>query len=710
MFKKIAMLIILLISSATIFISCGIGQKNGIPPSKAKNFIDFAAMDDYSNPIIRGMELDLLPSSNLRWAGDLMDSEDNESVFYTFIRQPDKRFNTQAIYKYGESQFFGVEIIGTGTDKKLKFVFDNTTDNRSVFFETEELVNFKESETKNSIPESIDNFVNLSAGAGYKFLNEEQFSLSNNSIISDDNIIYVFDDELGDNKTHAIYKSTSIVSDHQYIGAELMNDDTPRRIEFFVNNLSSNPEYFYSASDVVFQNQAIQYMPKNTFLDNAAGKTFQLIIENIGTSTLLGDTVETAGDIIHKGITYEYVSEGSSSTAVYKRVGANAFFGVEIDDDKLNFYFDNSSGDPIYWTTSGSVKYQSGTDAIIATRPRNSALSRRVPSDNITTLAGQVPSDGIISMLFDSNKIYVAVKSSVAGQSGTLFTGVFDPLGVIVTRSQISSTAVSNMNSNSLQVVDDKLYIVSRVGDKVKIFNKKGGQLPDKVGYDNEITTTNYVVGASANDEFVIASNGSSESTGKYRKIGKNGFISNPIELKEASIVPSSIAIVFSDIFVAGTSDKMVKVNRVSGNSSIIASLTGSDGKLINIGNVLYIILTNNGATEMYKLMSGYSDKVLGAVLPFDLESVVVDDKYIYATSRVPNSNLLETYVYIVYNTTLIEVAKGDDIDIVGSVTPAIVSLGSELGILIVDVENIGGKNVFRYNNLIVADGPFIMP
>ena len=711
MFKQLGTIIILAIGAITFLNSCGGNDKDATPPSKAKSFIEFANMQGYDNPIIKGMKVDLAPSSDVRWSGDLIDNEDNKSLFYTYVIQPDMSNYTKAVYKYSDNKYFGVEVLGTGDSRSLKFVFDNMSDNKSGFFTAVNAVNFDPADTKNSIPALVDNFTTLVEGGGYKFLDTEPFSMSKNNLVDDDhyNVLYTYDNVLGDNKTHAVYKSSSVVNDDQFIGVELINDSNPRVINFYVNGSSDTPGYFPTAEEVVFINKATQHMPQNSFLDKVAGKKFQLIIENEGVLTMLGGTVETAGDIVDGRVTYKHVSDKSPETAVYQKDGENKFFGVKINEGNLDFYFDNSSSNPVFWTTANDVTFLSGADAILATRIPDSALSPRVTSDNITADTSAVPSAGIMSILYNNGTLYLATDNNSSGQPGTLFTGVSDSIGIVGTSSQIATNAVVGMIQNSLQLIGTTLFIVSKDDTNVNIFNADGTLISRKIGFDNSVKAHTYAIGANSGDKFIMASNNTSGNAGKYRIVESTGFQGTPLGLIDTSMVPTSVIGFNEYVYMAGNVAGDVKIIKSLGSSILLEPITGSNGKFIDINGVLYIVVTDGG-TKMYKITDSGETIVTGDILPMDLESITTDGTYVYITSRATNSSTLQSSVYTLVAGALSKVADAVDISIDGAVTPAVVSLGKEFGLLIIDVENIGSKNVLRYNNLIVSDGPFVMP
>ena len=264
MFKRLGMLMILAIGSLMVFVSCA-DDKDDDDPVLFSNFIDFATMEGYNNPIIPGMKLNLVDPLRVN-SGDLIDNADNKTIFYTYVDQPDKDDNTEAVYRFGANQFFGVKVSGEGSGKVLTFVFDKTADGKSAFFTTKVGVTFDADKILTTIPVVIDNFTNLAAGAGYKFLDQEAFMVSEGNMIDDDNhTLFVYDNYLADNKTHAVYKSTSVVNPSQFIGVMLVSNVNPRVLKFYVDGTVQNPTYFPAAGDVNFDTEATDKLPTKSF-------------------------------------------------------------------------------------------------------------------------------------------------------------------------------------------------------------------------------------------------------------------------------------------------------------------------------------------------------------------------------------------------------------------------------------------------------------
>ncbi len=709
MFKNLWKLILLSVGMLTIFISCADDKKDDTPADEVKDFIEFAAMEGYVNPIIRGMKVNLADSSLDKTSGDLLDSSDNKTVFYTYVDQPDKYNNTRAVYRAGANGFMGVEIIGTGTDKQLKFIFNKNNENVSEFFENGKAVNFDATKTTTTIPDVIDNFVNLAAGGGYKFLDGESFFISGTDMVDDDNHVhFTYNNYLNDNKTHAVYQSSSSVNSNQFIGVILESSDSPRVLDFYVDGSAENPQYFTTADTVNYNNKATTKLPTKSYLDSTAGKLFQLIISYDGRLTLIG----SSGDIYNYGKIYKYVSSDSSLTAVYQVTGKNEYFGAKINDADLDFYFDNNSNTPTYWTSPNAVKFVEGADAILATRALDESFVDDMPNDNITTIEAEVPVDGFISAQYKNDTVYILADNNTKGGSGTLFTGVADEVVVIGKSSQVATEATANIRSSSLQVIGTTPYIISEDSGSIKMFDNAGVIRDVANGYVNEVFASTYSIGAEVSNGFYLATNNLGTTEGKVSKVTASGISSDTIALASNNLTPTSVVGIGDDIYIAGTVGSDVIVNKVvttTKTATVFATVKGSDGKLFVFNNTLYLVVVDE-SKKMYKLVSGSSMLVNGSILPIDLESIVADDKYVYITARTSNSTSLKSIAYTLNDTTLSEVTDAIDITVVATVTPSLVSLGVDLGVVIIDVEAIDGKNLIRYNHLKVFDKPFTMP
>ncbi len=710
MFKNLWKLILLSTGMLTIFISCADDKKDDTPPAEAKDFIEFAAMEGYANPIINGMKVNLADDSKDATSGDILDNADNKTIFYTYVDQPDKFDNTRAVYRAGANGFMGVEIIGTGTDKQLRFIFNKSEENVSEFFESVKAVNFDITKTTTTIPEVIDNFINLSAGGGYKFLDDEPFFISGDDMVDDDNHIhFTFNNYLGDNKTHAVYQSASAVNPNQFIGVILVSDASPRVLDFYVDGTASNPTYFPKAEDVNFDNKATDKLPVKSYLDNVAYKLFQLIINYQGMLSLIGFN----GDIESYGTVYKYNKSDSPLTAVYQVEGKSEYFGAKMNEADLDFYFSNSRDNPVYWTTPEAVKFVESADTILATRTLNGSFLNGVPSDNVTTIETEVPTDGVISAQYKNDIVYILADNKTSGDRGTLYKGIADEVGVIGSSSQVATNAVVNIRSDSLQVIDKTPYIISQDSGNIKMFDEAGVVIDVGDGHVSSFAGVLYAIGAEFSNGFYLASNNLTKTEAKVRKVtaaGMNNY--SIVALANSNLVPTSVVKIGDDVYVAGDVGEDVIVNRVVTTSNTVtefATVTGTDGKLFVFNNTLYLVVTDT-STKMYKLLNNGSFLVTGATLPVEFEAITADDKYVYITSRLFHGIPLKPIAYTLNDTVLNKIAEGVVITVVSSVTPSLVSLGSDLGIVIFDVETIDGKNLLRYHHLKVFDTPFTMP
>ena len=705
MLKRLGKLTLLTVGMLMVFISCT-DDTNDTPPEEAKDFIDFASMEGYFNPIIQGMKLNLAPANDIRRSGDLLDSSDNKSVIYTYIDQPVKTNNTEAVYKFGDEQFFGVEITGTGNSRQLKFVFEKSPDGKSGFFISSAAVTFNSELTINTIPVVVDNFTNLAIGGGYKFLDQEFFSISGNDMIDDDNhTLFTYNNRFIDNKTHAVYQSTSVVNSNQFVGVILTSTTTSRTLDFYVAGTAQNPEYFATAEAVTFNTKATQSMPANSFLDNAAGRSFQLVIDFKDKVTKLAND----GDILFKGTTYKYVSSTEPLQAVYKVAETSKFFGVVINEDTLDFYLDNSSNTAAYWTVESDVKFVQGAEAILAARTPDGSFIKGVPSGNVTDVADQVPDSGKLSGVYKNSQAYLLADNKSKGNAGTLFIGTVDSIGPIGTSSQVAANAVANIIPHSLQVLGATPYIISPVVTEIKMFDKEGEIIDVADGFVSNFPASSYAIGTSTNGKTYLATNNNVKQRAQIRELTGAGMGSEKL-LATTNLIPTSVTGMGTEVYVAGTVGEDVIVNTGTGTSSVIATVTGKDGKLLVLNEVLYLVVRDGTVSKMYKISSKVAYSVTGDSLPAYVESIVADDKYVYVVTRLNGGVNLITSAYTLSDITLAKIADATYVPIIANVVPSLVSLGSDLGVVVFDIETIFGDKVIRYNNFVVSDTPFQMP
>ena len=711
MFKKISKLILLTVGMLIIFVSC-VESKKATPPvdeeKVEEDFVELSAMEGYPNPIIPGMKLNIVDDFRERTSGDLVDHADNETLVYTYVYQPDKFNGRQAVYRYGADQFFGVEVIGEGDSKYLKFIFNKDEGNKSEFFDSLETVDFSTSKTMMTIPDSINNFKNLVVGGGYKFLDGVEFSVSERNMINrSKNTLFQYDDYLGDNKTHAIYQTTSKLNSHQFIGVKLVNSSNPRVLEFYVDGTKENPTFFLTASQVNFNTKATFTLPVTTFLDDVAGKTFQLPINYEGEETQIADN----GDIIVDNKLYRYVNSIVSGRAVYQAGSLNKYFGVVVNENKLEFYYDNKSNIHDYWDSLNDVRFTEGADAILAIKSTSKLFVNGVPSGNITDNSNLIPVDGYISAIYRDGTMYIFSRNSAYNQ-GRLFTGVADEIGPIGASTYVNPQVGANY-PNTLQMFGSTGYLMYLNSGYIRLYSSAGNGLSiPHGGYFYSLTRgTMHAVGGELDESFYLASNMmNGYNYPSIRKVTSNGISGTYLYLANRYMTPSSVVRITDEVYVAGQYGTRVYIVTGTGNSSInVANVVGTNGKLFVFNDILYLTVKNGHNYKIYKIHNGETLLVTGA-FPTDFEDIVTDDKYVYIISRSSGGDYLTPSVYTLDNITLTKLGDADTINIDGAVHPALVSLGSELGVVIIDVEVIGGKRLLRYNHLMVIEDIFEVP
>ena len=307
--------------------------------------------------------------------------------------------------------------------------------------------------------------------------------------------------------------------------------------------------------------------------------------------------------------------------------------------------------------------------------------------------------------------MYIFSRNSEYNQ-GRLFTGVADEIGPIGASTNVNHQVGANY-PNTIQMFGDTAYLMSSSSGYVRMYNSAGNMLYiPHGGYYYALTAgTMYAVGGELDDSFYLASNRTNGAGyTSIRKVTRDGISGSYLYLANIYMSPSSVVRTTDEVYVAGQYGTRVYVVTGTGNSSInVANVVGTNGKLFVFNGILYLTVKDGDNYKMYKIHNGETLLVTGT-FPEGFEEIVTDDEYVYIISRSSGGDYLTPSVYSLLNLTLTKVADANIITIDSSVNPALVSLGSELGVVIIDVEVIGGKRLLRYNHLIVIDDIFEAP
>ena len=637
LFKKLILLALGSLCVLSIFAGCTEqGDNSTKEPSDATSFIDFAKMNGYASPIVLGMKLNLADN------GNLIDSADNKTVFYTYDNQSEGN-NARAVYSAGKEKFFGVEISGTGADKKLNFIFFNNN-NFPQFFKQKTSIDFDDSNNIiNTPPLGANRFIDFVQGAGYTLPGGTKVTVSGNDIIESDSGIKRFryhDDYSKDNRTHAIYKKP--YRDH-FLGIELIATANSRELKFYVQD---NNKYFSNWNVVDFYSP-VTVLPPKEFLDNVAGYDFQLPIDDEGYRNQ-GNKI---GDLHHGSIVdgqntnfrFKYVEAKSLTTAIYRADNDTLkYFGVKINDldnSRMDLYFDNKTGNGkgVYWTDPNLVKFEQSVDVLLATKTINSDFHYFRDLDSaIGQDKNNMPTTGEMSVVStgtkDAFKTYI-LTSNKANSSGSLFT---NKAKVYTNIPNITPTGIT---SNSLQAIGDKVFIVTNNTTTLTVYDDKGVAI---TGTSAIMNTTDFTIGKGNDTSFNIATKNSGGAvTANLHKVTTAG-IQTSVPLASNKMQPKSLTMLGSDVYVAGIVGGKATVNKVSGTTSTditdlnLPTTNVTDIKLIVVEDTLYAII-NGTANKIFKFDNTAPPKwtdVTGSItLPIDIKSVITDGTVIYITS-----------------------------------------------------------------------------
>ena len=722
MFKQLSKLMLLALGVLTVFAACSDDDSGTTPapapgPETYDNFTHFAGMKGYTNPIINGMKLNLDNNT-----GTIVDGFDNKTLFYTYVDQPVKTNNTQAVYKFGDAQFFGVEVLGTGDTRQLKFVFNKGTGDVSEFFTTSGTVTFDATKTVNTIPAVIDNFINLSAGTGYILPGGKSFSIVGGNVVDAGNhILFTYNNKLSDNKTHAVYQSTNVLDPNEFLGVELVNTASPRVIKFYVNGTASAPTYFASADDVVFTTEATTSLPELSFKENVAGKSYQLVITKLGTLTKLGDTTPTAGDILFNTKTYTVAEEKTSTTAVYKNPDADEYFGVEVDGAKLNFYFDNSTtATGAYWTDMANVKFASANGVLLATRTINGGFGvtdNSIPTATLTQ--ANVKTNGAVSTVYKDNIAYTLADNETLDSGGTLFKNVINGKTVTTTSSNVTGTIVDNMISTSLQFIGDDVFLAVQDGVDAGFANveffKSNGDPISLVSSNQKVLCESYAIGAGSindNDGFFIATLASNQAA--LSKVTVDGVQTGKNLYSDTKAMdPKSVVTIGTDVFIGGIMNATTPVINKMTAESVPSNITGNlpattaNIKLFAIGTALYVV----SGEKLYKDNDPRDNiyvwtEVVGSVVSNAVTtSIVADETTVYFTRT---DAMTEVYHVDTTANTVTKLAESDPVGEEAAIDPGVVALPG-MGIFKVYVGD-GSPEDLKYSNPMLYNKAYTMP
>ena len=476
-----------------------------------------------------------------------------------------------------------------------------------------------------------------------------------------------------------------------------------------------------------------------TFLENVGGKSFSLVNNMTGGKNFVLDNGSIKSDD-NQSIQFRYDNSTSSTTAVYIESDGN-YFGVEYvaDNKALNFYLAKDGTNAKYWATAAAVKFVAGTDVLLAAKTPNAVFVNGPFTDNVTTVTTQIPNTDAISAVFSSDfKLYALADNETPDGKGTLYTGGIVGGSIAVTGKQLPANLLEAMTVESLQLIGGVTPVIinhDQTEEKLYIYEADGtaptAGTGEAVSLDISTTTDPLKPYAIGVEHVAVTDNA---GTTKLHKISVTGFTTAGATL--ATMTPTSVvAMGTTNILVAGYAGNM-------STSAVIDNVTIADGSKTSLSltgitttNVITVKLLVYG-TDLYAFVGGDTNDIYKlngtawtavtaidntgtpVTLPTTISSVDISGSVMYITSIDAAADPITstTTAYLITPTALVKISAPNPTDgvitnVINDVFPAIVSLPIGLGILVIDVENLGGTaKVLRYNQFMATDAPFQMP
>ncbi len=470
-----------------------------------------------------------------------------------------------------------------------------------------------------------------------------------------------------------------------------------------------------------------------TFLENVGGKSFSLVNNMTGGKNFVLDNGSIKSDD-NQSIQFRYDNSTSSTTAVYIESDGN-YFGVEYvaDNKALNFYLAKDGTNAKYWATAAAVKFVAGTDVLLAAKTPNAVFVNGPFTDNVTNVDSEVPALSSISAKLSSGFKLYALAQDKAGSKGTLFTGTIDltTMKINIAKTSVAIEIITDMLTDALQLIGGVTPVIIDNADKtdVKLYAKDGTAPTPVTGEAASITGVGYAAGA---EHVAIDVDGTSS---KLHKISATGIKTEGTALNY--MIPTSVvAIGTTNILVAGVNESgpsgtAVIDNVTLGDTSTKVSIpvTGLPSASIVDGGVklavystdIYAVVEGKlykfDGTNAWTVVTAIDNAQQGVTLPTTITSVDISGSVMYITELGATSDTSTTTAYLITPTMLVKISPipstttGIVSDVDTQVNGTVVSLPMGLGILVIDVENLGGTaKVLRYNQFMATDAPFQMP
>ena len=409
-----------------------------------------------------------------------------------------------------------------------------------------------------------------------------------------------------------------------------------------------------------------------SFLENVAGKKFQLVINKEGFRNIVNekgdiyavDMADSTSELLFK-----FVEAKSSTTAIYSpKSKPTKYFGVKINDldnSRLDLYLDNKAGGGrgVYWSNKTDVKFESSKDVLLATKSINETFKMEL-TISVDILDENIPASGEISIAStgarNNSKIYI-LAGNRDGNSGSLFLQA----GEKFVPTKITSVTSAGIRTNSLQAIGDKLFIVHNKVNTVTIYDNKSKPITGTSAITN---TTDFTIGKGDDTSFYIATLNAVANLYKVTTAG----IQTPVPLTSNTMQPKSLTMLGSDVYVAGIVGDKATVNKVSGTTSTditdlnLPTTDVTDIKLIAVEGYIYAIVENTTASKIFKFDNTATPKwtdLTGSItLPTDIKSVRTDGSVIYTISGATQADFkVSAYQFDPKeaNATIVQLSEG---------------------------------------------------
>ncbi len=562
MFKRFDKIKILGLVTATFLISCT--QEAAPGASSFDNFTEFAAMDNYRSPIYDNTTLHLVDN------GSIM-AKDKAFAVYSYVEQFEGD-NSKAIYNAqlpGETlnRFFVVNIIGTGKNKVLEFVFDEEVSGGYYWTNTDD-INLRRSQKDNVSVNQVE-FLDLAPKTKYIYTKDDSYV----NLLKQGTLVYYHDEsivifEYTDIPVgvkvadQAIYKSEG----NNYLGVEIVGEGDNKDLRFYFNNHNNESKFWSKGTDVRFDEDHanVDVFPK-TFIDYARKDGYEFALEDSGANIHDNGTITNSTDT--KAL-FTYLRQDNltdPTKAIYKDANSgeleDKYVGIKIsgntnENKKLNIYFKNKENVVQFWDHTQHVEYVDEDDSVLATRfvGMEGGTAKVVGGNEVI-----VPNSEISTLIAD-NVTYVLSQTSADNITLSYTIDKSDN-----PKWDSSTTAGYKVISSSLQSIGKDILatVINNTTKKVTTLKLKPGLSPvSSIDSGRSIDSGSFIdvkrnvradkvtglVTVTANDKLYVASSGSTEGVDGEETIITGG----EYVIKHDQDIVQTIVVDKNELFTAG--------------------------------------------------------------------------------------------------------------------------------------------------------------